>query len=102
MQDRKTLRLALLSWLVASLILVEVVAYTLLDIVDASYTCLVLDLDRATLTGTFHRPEMAEVLISKVQPGPMPGPAIYQFVSKDHAIVPSGGPASFTGGSCCA
>ena len=40
----------------------------LLNIVDASYACLVLDLDHASQTGTYRRPLMAQAVLAKTYP----------------------------------
>lgn len=59
--------LGVISWLVASLILLFL-AEILHDVVDASYACLVLDLDHRQVTGTFHQPALAGAVLAKVQP----------------------------------
>ena len=67
------------SWLVASFILVFI-ASILLNIIDASYACLVLDLDHAAQVGTYRQPAMAQLVIAKANP---------TFV----LVNPGGGPA---------
>jgi len=56
-----------LAWLIASLVLVFI-SGILLNVVDAAYSCLVLDLDNYHRTHTFHRPALAHAVLVKVQP----------------------------------
>ena len=44
------------------------IASILLNIVDAAYSCIVLDLDNYRRTRTFHRPAMATAVLVKVKP----------------------------------
>lgn len=55
------------SWFVASVILIFI-AGLLLNVVDAAYACLVLDLDRAAITGTYRQPALAQAVIAKAHP----------------------------------
>jgi hypothetical protein len=55
------------AWLIASVVLMFI-AGLLLNIVDAAYSCLVLDIDHRTRSGAFHRPEIAHAVLLKVQP----------------------------------
>jgi len=55
------------AWLIATIVLVFI-ASLLLNIVDASYACVVLDLDNHARVGTFFRPQIAQAVLVKVKP----------------------------------
>lgn len=57
----------LVSWCVSAFLL-TFVARILLNIVDAAYCCVVLDLDHARAIGAYRHPQLAEVIIVKVHP----------------------------------
>jgi len=61
------LTIGIFGWLVSSTILLFI-GGILLNVVDASYSCLVLDLDHHQTTGTFHRPAIAHAVLYKVKP----------------------------------
>ena len=52
------------AWMILSFI-----AMILLNVIDASYACLILDLDNAAQTRVFQRPEIAQAILVKVKPG---------------------------------
>ena len=54
----------LFAWVILSFI-----AAILLNVIDASYACLILDLDNAAQTRVFQRPEIAQAILVKVKPG---------------------------------
>lgn len=55
------------AWFIGSLVLVFI-AGILLNVVDAAYACLVLDLDNAAATGAYRQPAMAQAVIAKAHP----------------------------------
>jgi len=57
----------IISWLVAWALLHFIVSI-LLNIIDAAYACLVLDLDNAKQTNTYRQPEMAQCILAKANP----------------------------------
>lgn len=57
----------LFAWIFAAFIL-NFLSGVLLNIIDASYSCLVLDLDNATQTGTYRRPAIAQAVLVKANP----------------------------------
>jgi hypothetical protein len=59
--------LGLVSFLLAYALLFFIAAI-LLNIIDASYACLVLDLDSAQQTGTYCQPAMAQAILAKAKP----------------------------------
>lgn len=56
------------AWLLSTAVLLFL-AGLLLNIVDAAYSCIVLDLDNRTRLGSFHQPAIATAVLQKVQPG---------------------------------
>jgi hypothetical protein len=56
------------AWAIACVILLFI-AGILHDVVDASYACLVLDLDSHARTGQYHQPQMAQTVLIQVRPG---------------------------------
>jgi len=67
--DRSTVLLTVggVGWLLAACVL-SFVAGILLNVVDAAYSCLVLDLDNAARVGSFNRPPIAQAVFVKVAP----------------------------------
>jgi len=57
----------LVSWFIASVVLVFI-GGILLNVVDACYACLVLDLDHASHTGAYQKPIIAHAVIATVNP----------------------------------
>lgn len=57
----------LLAWFISSVVLVFI-GGILLNVVDACYACLVLDLDHATTNGSYHKPVIAHAVIASVNP----------------------------------
>jgi len=56
-----------LAWLLSYLIL-SFLASVLLNVVEAAYACLVLDLDRAIQSGAFRQPAMSKVIVTQYNP----------------------------------
>merc|ERR1719502_1465673 len=52
------------AWMVLSFI-----ASILLNVIDASYACLILDLDQSLQSKQFQQPEIAQAILVKVKPG---------------------------------
>jgi len=67
--DRSSVLIAVgsFAWLIAFIVL-HFIASLLLNIVDASYACVVLDLDNHARTGAFHRPQIAQAVLVKTKP----------------------------------
>ena len=53
---------------VVAFAILNFIASILLDVIDASYCCMVLDLDNYVRCGAFHRPAIATVVVQKVKP----------------------------------
>lgn len=51
-----------------SFLMLAFISGLLLDVVDAAYCCVVLDIDNHQRTGTFHRPVIAQAVMVKVKP----------------------------------
>jgi len=66
-RERVLLVIGLCACLVASVVLVFI-SSLLLNVVDAAYSCVVLDLDNYTRTRTFHRPVVAQVVLYQTKP----------------------------------
>jgi len=60
--------MGLVSFLIAFIIL-NFIASILINVIDAAYGCLVLDLDSALATRAFRRPEIAEAVLVVSKPG---------------------------------
>lgn len=67
--DRTTVLLVTggVALVIASAVLVFICSL-LLNVVDAAYSCVVLDLDNHARVGTFHRPAIATVVLQKTKP----------------------------------
>jgi len=55
------------GWLIAATVLLFI-AGILLNVVDAAYACLVLDMDQQQRGGAFHRPAIAHAVLYKLKP----------------------------------
>jgi len=83
--------------LVASVVLVFI-AEILLNVVDAAYSCVVLDLDNHSRTNTFHRPVIAQAVLIKAKPDHVavvmsPGGGASYAVAQP--VVPTGRPVTY-------
>jgi hypothetical protein len=59
--------IATFAALVAFVVL-HFIASLLLNVVDAAYACIILDLDNYSRVGSFHRPAIATAVVMKVKP----------------------------------
>jgi len=68
--DNKNLVLligGIIAWFISSVVLVFI-GGILLNVVDACYACLILDLDHAAVSGDYRQPQIAKAVIASVNP----------------------------------
>jgi len=79
------------GWLIAATVLLFI-SGILLNVVDAAYACLVLDLDNQQRVGTFHRPAIAHAVLYKLKPEyvvQQPGGASVVYARQEMAPQPA-------------